>query len=98
MRATSKLAYIHCLVHAESYAIDLMWDLIARFHDPSLPKEFYDDWIQVTCAHERESERERERERERESMLRLLETLKLVERERGRRDSESARAADEEVA
>ena len=47
MRATSKVAYIHCLVHAESYAIDLMWDLIARFYDASLPKEFYDDWIQV---------------------------------------------------
>lgn len=61
MRATSKVAYIHCLVHAESYAIDLMWDLIARFHDPSLPKEFYDDWIQV-AAEQANTKTSRERE------------------------------------
>jgi uncharacterized ferritin-like protein (DUF455 family) len=61
VRATSKVAYIHCLVHAESYAIDLMWDLIARFHDPSLPKEFYDDWIQVP-SEEAKTKTLRERE------------------------------------
>ena len=62
MRATSKVAYIHCLVHAESYAIDLMWDLIARFHDASLPKEFYDDWIQVR-AEQADTKARTERER-----------------------------------
>ena len=70
MRATSKVAYIHCLVHAESYAIDLMWDLIARFHDPSLPKEFYDDWIQVPAQ---QANSKTLRHAERESNARVLE-------------------------
>lgn len=38
---------IHSVVHAEGYAIDLMWDLMGRFHHLKLPVEFYDDWIQV---------------------------------------------------
>jgi len=43
----NKAAFLHTLVHAESYAIDLMWDLIARFPAPDLPREFYGDWITV---------------------------------------------------
>jgi len=45
----SKVAFIHSLCHAESYAIDLMWDIIARFVDQDLPKEFYDDWSRVAA-------------------------------------------------
>jgi hypothetical protein len=37
--------YIPCsLCHAESYAIDLMWDIVARFAGEDLPRDFYEDW------------------------------------------------------
>ena len=42
-----RIALYHALAHIEFYAIDLGWDIIARFADPSLPKEFYDDWVLV---------------------------------------------------
>jgi uncharacterized ferritin-like protein (DUF455 family) len=42
-----KLAMIHALAHIELNAIDLAWDIIARFADPALPQGFYDDWVAV---------------------------------------------------
>ena len=45
------------LVHIESVAIDLAWDIIARFgSDPSyhLPRQFFDDFLHVAadeCRH-----------------------------------------------
>jgi len=42
-----KIALFHALAHIEFNAIDLGWDIIARFADPALPKAFYDDWVQV---------------------------------------------------
>ena len=33
--------------HIELNAVDLAWDLIARFADADLPRAFYDDWIAV---------------------------------------------------
>lgn len=36
---------IHSIMHAESYAIDLMWDTIVRFQD--MPLEFYEDFLQI---------------------------------------------------
>lgn len=38
---------IHGIANAESYAIDLFWDLIVRFNSYNLPKEFYDDMIYI---------------------------------------------------
>ncbi|RLN37391.1 hypothetical protein BBO99_00003862 [Phytophthora kernoviae] len=35
------------LAHAESYAIDLMWDIVARFMPLNLPRAFYDDWVRI---------------------------------------------------
>ena len=35
------------LYFTESVAIDLSWDIICRFTDCALPKEFYSDWIKV---------------------------------------------------
>jgi uncharacterized ferritin-like protein (DUF455 family) len=38
------------LQHIENWAVDLSWDIIARFgSDPSyqLPREFFDDFVQV---------------------------------------------------
>ncbi|KAG6955342.1 hypothetical protein JG687_00011277 [Phytophthora cactorum] len=43
----SRKAFVHSLVHAESYAIDLMWDIVARFVPHNLPRAFYDDWVRV---------------------------------------------------
>lgn len=43
----SRKAFVHGLAHAESYAIDLMWDMVARFVDQQLPREFYDDWVRI---------------------------------------------------
>jgi uncharacterized ferritin-like protein (DUF455 family) len=48
----SRQALLHSLCHIECCAIDLAWDIIARFGaDPdyasNLPREFYADWIQV---------------------------------------------------
>lgn len=38
---------IHAIAHIELNAIDLAWDVVARFAPLGLPKGFYDDWVQV---------------------------------------------------
>ena len=38
---------MHAIAHIELNAIDLAWDLITRFTDARLPREFYDDWAEV---------------------------------------------------
>lgn len=38
---------LHALAHIEFNAIDLAWDIIARFADQDMPKAFFDDWVQV---------------------------------------------------
>src|SRR5204862_5620685 len=35
--------------HIELNAIDLAWDIIARFQDDGLPQAFYDDWVGVAA-------------------------------------------------
>jgi len=40
-------ALYHALAHIELNAIDLAWDLIARFTDDDPPRAFYDDWVGV---------------------------------------------------
>jgi uncharacterized ferritin-like protein (DUF455 family) len=42
-----RIALLHALAHIELNAIDLAWDIIARFTDESLPRNFYDDWVEV---------------------------------------------------
>jgi uncharacterized ferritin-like protein (DUF455 family) len=44
-----RLALLHALAHIELNAIDLAWDLVARFSDAGLPREFFDDWITVAA-------------------------------------------------
>jgi len=41
----SRIALLHALAHIELNAIDLAWDLIARFESPGTG--FYDDWVRV---------------------------------------------------
>ncbi len=42
-----RIALLHALAHIELNAIDLAWDIIARFAGEDLPRAFYDDWVQV---------------------------------------------------
>lgn len=42
-----KIAMLHALAHIELNAIDLAWDIIARFATSPLPGPFFDDWVVV---------------------------------------------------
>lgn len=42
-----RVALLHALAHIELNAIDLAWDMIARFASPELPRHFFDDWVYV---------------------------------------------------
>jgi uncharacterized ferritin-like protein (DUF455 family) len=42
-----RIALLHALAHIELNAIDLAWDLIARFAGPWLPRSFFDAWVEV---------------------------------------------------
>jgi len=44
-----RIALIHALAHIELSAIDLGWDIIARFSSDDLPREFFDDWVGVAA-------------------------------------------------
>ncbi|MGH7099878.1 MAG: ferritin-like domain-containing protein [Stellaceae bacterium] len=47
--ARGRGALIHALAHIELNAIDLAWDIVARFATPSLPRAFFDDWVGVAA-------------------------------------------------
>jgi len=42
-----RVALLHALAHIELNAIDLAWDILARFAGPDLPEAFYADWLGV---------------------------------------------------
>lgn len=42
-----RVALLHALAHIELNAIDLAYDILARFAGPDLPRGFYDDWVRV---------------------------------------------------
>ncbi|MBE9554401.1 MAG: ferritin-like domain-containing protein [Proteobacteria bacterium] len=42
-----RVALLHALAHIELNAIDLAFDIVARFTHEDLPRAFYDDWIAV---------------------------------------------------
>jgi uncharacterized ferritin-like protein (DUF455 family) len=42
-----RIGLVHALAHIELNAIDLAWDIVARFPADAMPKPFYDDWVQV---------------------------------------------------
>ena len=44
-----RIALLHALAHIELNAIDLSWDIIARFAGEALPRPFFDDWVGVAC-------------------------------------------------
>jgi uncharacterized ferritin-like protein (DUF455 family) len=45
----TRIALLHALAHIELNAIDLAWDIVARFTDAGLPRDFYDDWVGVAA-------------------------------------------------
>lgn len=47
--AAGRIALLHAVAHIELNAVDLAWDLIARFADAALPRRFYDDWVTVAA-------------------------------------------------
>jgi len=40
-----RTAILHAVAHIELNAVDLHWDIIARFSDIPMPAGFYDDWV-----------------------------------------------------
>ncbi|MCB2110349.1 MAG: ferritin-like domain-containing protein, partial [Rhodobacteraceae bacterium] len=40
-----RIALLHALAHIELNAVDLHWDIVARFTDAGMPPGFYDDWV-----------------------------------------------------
>ncbi|WP_415233757.1 ferritin-like domain-containing protein [Pseudorhodobacter sp.] len=44
---TGRLALLHAVAHIELNAVDLHWDIIARFTHVPMPLGFYDDWVRA---------------------------------------------------
>lgn len=42
-----RIALLHAIGHIELNAVDLHWDIIARFTDTPMPLGFYDDWVKA---------------------------------------------------
>ncbi len=42
---TGRIALLHAVAHIELNAVDLHWDIIARFGHVPMPQGFYDDWV-----------------------------------------------------
>lgn len=45
----NRITLLHSLAHIESYAIDLSWDILVRFAEDALPREFYSDWLRIAA-------------------------------------------------
>lgn len=49
-----RIALLHAVAHIELNAVDLHWDIIARFAHVPMPPGFYDDWVKAAdeeCKH-----------------------------------------------
>lgn len=42
-----RIALLHAVAHIELNAVDLHWDIIARFAHVRMPTGFYDDWVKA---------------------------------------------------
>ncbi len=45
--AAGRVALLHAVAHIELNAVDLHWDIIARFAHHPMPVGFYDDWVKA---------------------------------------------------
>ena len=46
---TGRIALLHAVAHIELNAVDLHWDIIARFGHIEMPMGFYDDWVKAAA-------------------------------------------------
>jgi uncharacterized ferritin-like protein (DUF455 family) len=46
---TGRIALLHAVAHIELNAVDLHWDIIARFGHIEMPMGFYDDWAKAAA-------------------------------------------------
>jgi len=44
-----RIALLHAVAHIELNAVDLHWDIVARFTDTPMPLGFYDDWVRAAA-------------------------------------------------
>ena len=44
-----RIALLHAVAHIELNAVDLHWDIVARFSDVAMPTGFYDDWVKAAA-------------------------------------------------
>ena len=44
---TGRIALLHAVAHIELNAVDLHWDIIARFAHVPMPLGYYDDWVRA---------------------------------------------------
>lgn len=44
-----RIALLHAVAHIELNAVDLHWDIIARFGHVPMPVGFYDDWVKAAA-------------------------------------------------
>lgn len=44
-----RIALLHAVAHIELNAVDLHWDIIARFAAQPMPPGFYDDWVKAAA-------------------------------------------------
>lgn len=42
-----RIALLHAVAHIELNAVDLHWDIVARFAHVPMPPGFYDDWVRA---------------------------------------------------
>jgi uncharacterized ferritin-like protein (DUF455 family) len=42
-----RIALLHAVAHIELNAVDLHWDILARFAHVKMPPGFYDDWVKA---------------------------------------------------
>jgi uncharacterized ferritin-like protein (DUF455 family) len=42
-----RIALLHAVAHIELNAVDLHWDIIARFSDVRMPMGYFDDWVKA---------------------------------------------------
>lgn len=50
---TGRIAMLHAIAHIELNAVDLHWDIVARFTDVTMPLGFYDDWVKSAAEEAR---------------------------------------------
>ena len=47
--APGRIALLHAVAHIELNAVDLHWDIVARFGHIEMPLGFYDDWVKAAA-------------------------------------------------